>query len=126
MPLFRRRQDRALDAFDHLAERLDVAQRSLLAAIPRSRDPGIPLADALALFETGLDEVEELMPAWRGAAQPERFERCVTALAGARAEAERLRLDARPLEFEALNARVGDVLHPLEEFAQAEREMRAR
>jgi hypothetical protein len=127
VPLFRRKTANPVaDAFGLVAARLDAAQRALLAAIPTSRDPGILLADALSLFEAGLTEAEALMPAWRSEQTALDHDRCTLALRNARAEAERLRLDTAPLEFEALNARIGDVLHPLEEFADAERALLER
>jgi hypothetical protein len=126
VPLFRRKAatDPVIEAFGLVAERIDAAQRSLLAAIPTARDPGIPLAEALAAFEMQLTETEGLMPAWRGAQTAEAHDRCTQALRSARAEAQRLRLEAGTLGFEALNARVGDVLHSLDEFADAERALR--
>lgn len=63
------------------------------------------------------------MEHWTGDDIAELRERCRTSIAHADAESTRL-LDAGPLSFEALNARVGDVLHPLEELADAERQLR--
>lgn len=107
-----------------MAAALDAAQRALLAAIPTARDPGVPLAQAIAAFEEGLREAETLMPPWRTPGTQASHDRCAQALVQARREAERLRLEPGRLEFEALNARIGDVLHPLEVFADAERALR--
>lgn len=107
-----------------MAAALDSAQRALLAAIPTARDPGVPLAGAIAAFEDGLRQTEALMPAWRTPATATHYDRCARAIVEARGQAERLRLEPGRLEFEVLNARVGDVLHPLEVFADAERVLR--
>jgi hypothetical protein len=128
MPPFRRERDpdadRIRSAFAAVATHVDAAQRALLAAIPTSRDPGIPLAQALAGLGTHLADAEAAMPGWLGPATRAGWEACDAALTSARAEAERLRLEPDGLGFEALNARVGDVLHPLETFADAERAIR--
>jgi hypothetical protein len=117
---------RALQAFERAAVHVDAAQRALLAAIPTSRDPGIPLALALAELSARLGEAAAAMPAWRAPGHEDAWQRCAHSLEQARAEAERLRLQPDELGFEALNARVGDVLHPLEAFADAERALRGR
>lgn len=119
-------REAAQRAFESLAEPLDAAQRALLAVIPTSRDPGIPLAQGLAAFEAGAREALARMPAWRRDAVEREWLACREALERALAEAERLRLEPAELDFEALNARVGDVLAPLEAFADAERRLRKR
>lgn len=129
MPPFRGRSPdpeiaRIRRAFAELADGLEAAQRALLAAIPTARDPGVPLAEAIAGFERGLEEVASLMPAWRGEPALPLWETCRKALEEARVKAERLRLDPADPGFEALNARIGDVLGPLEAFADAERALR--
>lgn len=126
MPLFRRKAppNPLLANFTRVAEVIDIAQRSLLTAVPTSRDPGIPLAEAIAAFEAALAEADELMPVWRTPETAEAHQRCMAALRHAREEAGRLRLERDTLGFEALNVRIGDVLHPLEEFADAERELK--
>lgn len=130
MPLLRRRPPpdpdlaRSRTAFAALAERLDGAQRALLSAVPTARDPGVPLAQAIAELEDGLRRAEELMKEWWHPRAVEVWDQCREALATSRAEAEHLRLEPRALPFEQLNARIGDVLAPLEVFADAERWIR--
>jgi hypothetical protein len=109
-----------------LAERLEEAQRALLAAIPSSRNPGIPVGDAIGSFLRGLDDVEALMQSWQNPAVDEAWHRCVRALEQARREAGRLQGQVPDLDFEGLNARVGDVLDPLEVFTDVEQELRRR
>lgn len=116
---------RVREAFGVLAERLDAAQRGLLAVVPTYRDPGLPLAQGLAELERGLSDVGELMPTWRTERTGELWEVCRRALDEASGEAERLRLETAELSFEALQGRVHDVIAPLEAFADAEREIRA-
>lgn len=129
MRLFRRRapdpeRAAAREAFRRVAAELDAAQRALLGAVPTSRDPGVPLAEALGAFEAGLARVEALMPGWRRPATEDLWRRCASALEAAGAATERLRSEPGVLGFEALNARVGDVLSLLEEFVEAARDLR--
>jgi hypothetical protein len=131
VPLFRRKASdpelaRAREAFGPLAERLEETQRALLAAIPSSRDPGVPIADAIRGFLSGLDAVEAMMPSWQSPSVDEVWHRCVRSLEQARREAERLADNAPDLDFESLNARTADVLEPLEVFTDVEQELRRR
>ena len=59
------------------------------------------------------------MPGWRIPQTEEAWKKCFAVLAEARVGAERLRDDPVQLEFEALNARLGEIIAPLEEFAYA-------
>jgi hypothetical protein len=127
--LFRRRPAdpeaaRAREAFRAVAATLDAAQRSLLAAVPTARSAGRPLGEALEEFLAGLARAEEGMPAWRTLRTEGLWRRCAEALVEARAEAERLRREAGPLGYEALAGRLGEVVAPLEEFAEVAREIR--
>ncbi|MCA1834222.1 MAG: hypothetical protein ABR548_01025 [Actinomycetota bacterium] len=132
MALFRRKLEApelidARIAFDELARALDAAQRMLLLAVPTSRHPGAPLSEALDSFEAGIGEVVRLMPGWRTRSTEVLWKTCELALATSRAEAAALRSKRPgPTEFEALNARIGDVLAPLEHFADAERFIKGR
>lgn len=111
--------------FDAVAALLDRAQRALLLAVPTARHPGAALSDSIDAFEASLADAEAIMPSWRTAATEEWWQRCRAALDAAKAEAARLRATPPgPTEFESLNARIGDVLAPLEDFAEAERALR--
>lgn len=111
--------------FAAVAEAVDRAQRALLAAVPTYRHPGAPLSVALDDFDAALAEVARRMPAWRSPVTDAWWRRCEDALAAAEAQATRLRAaPPGPEEFEALNARIGDVLAPLEDFAEAEQALR--
>lgn len=122
MVRFRRRKDPNLDgardAFRRCAAELNSAQRALLAAVPTSRDAGVPLGEAIERFLEGLDRLETQMPGWRIEQTEDAWKGCFRVLAESRAEALRVKEDP-PDGFEALNARLGDVIAPLEEFAYA-------
>lgn len=114
----------AVDGFRRVAAELDVSQRALLASVPTSRDEGIPLNDALTDFLAGLERADALMPAWRTNKTEQIWLRCADAIGQSRAEAQRLRDENPKLGFETLNARLGDVIAPLEELADAAPEIR--
>ena len=83
------------------------------------------MPDALNDFLAGLARADALMPSWRTSKTELTWLRCAEALSESRAEAERLRDKAEPtLGFEELNARLGEVISPLEELADAAREIR--
>jgi hypothetical protein len=88
--------------------------------VPTSRDEGVPLNEALTAFLAGLKRADALMPAWRTTKTEAVWLRSAESLSESRAEAERLRDEAEAtLGFEALNARLGDVIAPLEVFVEA-------
>jgi hypothetical protein len=114
------------ETFRRVVSELDAAQRVLLSAIPTSRDPGSPLKPAIEEFLAGLGRAEASMPGWRTERTDAHWDRCSQALILARAHAERMRDDpaTERLGFEPLNARLGDIVSPLEEFADAAEEIR--
>lgn len=112
------------EAFRRVASELWTAQRALLASVPTSRDPGSPLREALDAFGVSLNRVDSLMNGWRFSQTERAWERCRRALDESRQKAEALRAEDPSLGFEALNARLGDVIAPLEEFADAGEELR--
>jgi len=126
----RRRDDPASDAlrssFDPVASEVAAAQRSLLAAVPTSRDPGVPLGQALSAFGAHLSAARAALERWEAPADSIQRAACAESLERARSEADALRLDEGPLDFERLNARIGDVLHHLEEIGDIERALRRR
>jgi hypothetical protein len=128
--LFRRRAaDKQLSlaraAFRICAAELDSAQRALLAAVPTARDEGVPLDEAIDGFLAGLDRLEAAMPGWRIEQTEDDWKDCFRVLAEARATALQIKADP-PAGFEALNARLGDVIAPLEQFAYAALSLRRR
>lgn len=131
MALFRRKPANpeavaAREAFRRVAAELDAAQRTLLSAVPTARDSGTPLATALDGFLAGLDRAATTMPGWRTPRTEVLWIRCSAALERSHVEAERMRSDPTTdsLGFEALNARLGDLVSPLEEFADVASDIR--
>ena len=130
MALFRRRsQDRALvaarDAFRRCASELDAAQRALLAAVPTARNGGVPLDHAIDDYIAGLDRLDANMPGWRIEQTEDAWKDAFKALAESRALAMKMK-EKPPAGFEALNARLADVIAPLEQFAYAALSLRRR
>jgi hypothetical protein len=110
----------ALEGFRGVAEDVERAKASLTDAVPTTRLPGRPLAEALLEFEDGLAATEARMPSWRAPGLEDVWERCERALADARAAGERVRLSAEPpAGFEGLIGTIGDLLAPLEAFGEA-------
>src|SRR5437660_1533088 len=100
-------------AFSVAAGLLGEAQRALIAAVPTSRNPGVPLADALVAFLAALGPLDDAMPAWRDDRVAHEWTKCSDAIREARDEAETLQRQDAEFTFEQLNARVGDILYPL-------------
>jgi len=127
--LFRRRNDpnlaAARDTFRRCAAELNSAQRALLAAVPTSRDTGIPLDEAIDSFLAGLDRLEAQMPGWRIEQTEETWKDCFRALAESRVEAIKVK-ENPPDGFEAINSRLGEVIAPFEQFAYAALSLRKR
>lgn len=111
-----------LHGFEPIGQAIEAAQRALLQAVPTFRDDGIAIAIALAGFGEHLGEAERALAQWD--APDDLRDRVLVAIGAARAEAAKLRLEANPLVFEALNGRIGDILDPLETVADLEAELR--
>lgn len=109
------------EAFGRVAETIERGSAALLTAVPTTRLPGRPLADALVEFEAALAEVAPMMDGWRAPAVEEQWSRAAAALAEARDHARRVRLEApEPEGFEALVGTIGDILDRLEPFHDAQ------
>lgn len=107
-------------AFDDLVPVLERAKAALTDAVPGTRLPGRPLAEALWVFESGLREVGERMGAWRTPEVQTEWGAAEAGLAESLERAERLRTqDVEPEGFEQLIGVVGDLLAPLEAFEPA-------
>lgn len=112
-------------SFDDLVPALERAKAALADAVPGTRMPGRPLAEALWAFETGLREVEDRMDAWRAREVETEWVAAQAGLAESLGLAERLRIgDTEPRGFEELIGVVGDLLAPLEGFEAAEARFR--
>lgn len=89
-----------------------------MAAVPSPRGlQAVPLADALFRFENGLrlaaGELADL-PGGRG---PDAWRACRDGLEESLRRAERLRLEAPVLDYESLVAALGELMDPLDAFA---------
>jgi hypothetical protein len=120
----------SFDAFRVAAEHVEAAKGGLTDAVPSTRLPGRPLAEALLVFEDELGAAAEAMPGWRVPETADAWDACSAALAVALAAAERMRLEAEsPAGFEALIGTIGGLLAPLDAFGTAAerfRDLRAR
>jgi hypothetical protein len=96
---------------------VEEAKRELLTALPSPR--GIParqVADALIAFEGHLRIAADTIRAWPPMAA--RREVLAPAIEEALRRAERLRMEAPPLDYEALVAVLADLIEPLDAFAE--------
>lgn len=101
---------------------VEAAKEELLQAVPSPRGiPPRPLADALLSFEAGLRRARDGMPSWRRPDTELAWTRCDHALDEALAGADRLRLEAPPLDAESLLAVLSDLIAPLDAFDAAHR-----
>ncbi len=117
--------DPSRDAFEAVLTAVEEAKRCLLTAMPSPRGvPSRSLADALADFESGLRQAEDLMPAWETTANDPVRQECHEAIRAALLATERLRLQAPSLDYEGLVAVLGDLMAPLEAFEEADRPLR--
>lgn len=99
---------------------LERAKATMADAVPGSRLPGSPLAEALLGFETGLRDVRERMEGWRATEVEDVWRACSDALDESLARAERVRIRGEPpVGFEALVGLVSELLAPLEAFLDA-------
>jgi hypothetical protein len=114
------------ERFGRILARVETAKEDLVAAVPSPRGvPVRPVADALAAFESGLTEASEDLEQW-SSPDAEQRTTCRAAIEEALRRAERLRLEAPPLDYEALVAVLGDLMAPLEVFEQVESRLRRR
>ncbi len=112
--------------FEAVADAINRAKETLTAAVPGTRVPGRPLADAVLGFEDGLAEARAGMAAWRAPEVEAEWRACDDALSEAGRRAEHLRIDTEaPLGFEALIGAIGDLLEPLDRFETAAERFRA-
>jgi hypothetical protein len=110
----------AFEAFRLLVPGVERAKAVLLEAVPGTRVPGRPLADALAEFEEALDDVRAAMEGWRAPEVAPQWERASAGLERTIAMARRVRTEAlEPAGFEGLIGLIDGLLAPLETFAGA-------
>ncbi len=131
MPLLRRKRlSTALfprfEAFTSVVREIELAKDALTTAVPTTRLPGRPLAEALHAFEERLQTALDGMPHWRASELETEWLACREAVEGSLDAAERLRLGAiDPAGFEGLIGTIGDLLDPLDAFEAAADRFRA-
>jgi hypothetical protein len=133
MPLFRRTVSRRIApefektqrAFEFTLRLVEDAKASLVLSVRSGRIQGVPLASALAAFEEGLREASDSMPPWRRAETEEHWVACEGALDESLLRGQRLRLERSPEIYEQLIGEVGELLEPLDVFAEASAAVRA-
>lgn len=110
----------AFEAFRGVVAGVERAKSALTEAVPTTRLPGRPLAEALLEFQDGLREALGEMPSWRVGEVREAWDACVDGLERSLDMADRLRMEApHPEGFETLIGTIGDLLAPLEAFELA-------
>jgi len=102
---------------------VEAAKASLVAVVPAGRAPGRPFADALLAFDEGLRAARDAIAEWRGLPDELR-RRCEAGIVESLRRAERLRLEAPSLDYEALVQTLAMLMEPLEVFEEAERGLR--
>lgn len=121
--MFRRSIPRSFEA---VAGPVEAAKRALLAAVPAPRREPEPLASALVRLDERLEEARSAMDAWPADESPRIRADCLAALDETIRRSAALRLRAPALDFESLVLVLGDVLAPLDAFADAEHALRRR
>ena len=110
--------------FEAAADGVEAGKAALVAAVPTARVEGRPLADALSGFERELRAARERMEGWRRADHEALWRACRDGIDDALRLAERARLEAPSLDFEALVDLIGRMMEPLDPFAEAERRLK--
>jgi hypothetical protein len=114
------------EGFGRILARVEAAKEDLVSAVPSPR--GVPtrhVTEALVAFEAGLRGASEELAQWTPA-DAEVRNTCRAAIEEALRRAERLRLDAPALDYEALVSVLGDLMDPLEVFEHVEAQLRRR
>jgi hypothetical protein len=103
---------------------VERAKADLVQAVPSPRGlPRRPVADAVGAFEDGLGRAAAELDGWR-TGDPDIRRSCRLGIEEALARAEGLRLESPALDYEGLVTALGDLMAPLDVFAEAERSLR--
>jgi acyl-CoA reductase-like NAD-dependent aldehyde dehydrogenase len=109
-------------AFEATLIAVERAKEALVAAVPSPRGKQRrTVAEAVLEFEDEIREAATLMDGWRRPEVEEQWQACVRAIEESARRAERLRLEAPPLDYEGLVSALDDLIAPLEAFADADR-----
>jgi hypothetical protein len=118
------REEPGATAFEDTVKAVERAKEALVAAVPSPRGKQRrTVAEAVLEFEQEIREAAALMDGWRRPDVEGAWQSCVRAVEESIRRAERLRLDAPPLDYEGLVSALGDLIAPLEAFADAERRL---
>lgn len=131
MALFRRKPDLPPDlheswwAFLDCAQTIEAGRRVLLGTLPTGRVEPAPVAVGVEAMERALADCAGWMPAWKLPELADDWEDCQTAMTEARQHLDEvLEVAASTSELEELLEAVGDVVAPLDAFADAEQAWR--
>ncbi|HEX2026166.1 MAG TPA: hypothetical protein VHH92_07200 [Actinomycetota bacterium] len=117
--MFRRRARD--DVMDPLIDEVERAKEELVSAVPSPRGvPGRPVAEALLAFEERLRSASSQLASMDGVSSSLRRS-LENALTESLRRAERVRLEAPPLDYETLVTLLGDLMAPLDAFGTVDR-----
>jgi hypothetical protein len=112
-------------SFLGFAKALDEGSRALLAAVPSSRRPGVPLDASIQGFLAGVAAARERLGEWALPDLVAEQAASADALAAAERRATELPEVTRGMEFEHRTEAIGEVLDELGPIQDAERSFRA-
>jgi hypothetical protein len=111
-------------AFQVTVLAVERAKDALIAAVPSPRGKQRrTVAEAVLEFEAQIREAATTMDRWRLAEIESEWRACAEGIEEALRRAERLRLNAPPLDYEGLVSALTDLIAPLEAFADAQRRL---
>lgn len=112
----------AWEAFHAQAERVEAARRALLSCLPVGRVDPAPVPVGLELLRDELTDVAGQLHRWRTEELHDTWRGCHQAIVESlRAVDHANRIATTTTELEALLDAVGDVIEPLDAWADAER-----
>ena len=133
MALFQRRPEMPADlhgawwSFLDCAQAIEAGRRVLLGTLPTGRVEPAPVAVGADALARSLEDVTAWMPDWRLPEIEDAWADCVAAIEEARGSLDEVRqVAADTSELEELLEAVGEVVAPLDAFADAEQAFRRR
>lgn len=112
-------------AFLDCAAVIEGGRRTLLGTLPVGRVEPRPVGLGVDAMAAALDDADAWMEGWRVAQLEDDWQDCAAAIDGARAQLDEVRaVAASTRELEELQEAVGEVIEPLDAFADAERTWR--
>jgi hypothetical protein len=116
-----------MKSFEAAMTAVEKAKDALVAAVPSPRGKQRrTVAEAVLEFEAETREAATLMDRWHRPEVESEWRACVEGIEEALRRAERLRLDAPPLDYEGLVAALAELIAPLEVFADAQHRLAGR